>query len=233
MNGAHVHPLRGLLTGAFVAALLAGCATQPTEDRVPAQACVTELPGFAPYNGDDCRACENVHVAAPGEPRRCGLQGKRPGEAPDEDADRDGDGVADRRDACLATPEGRPVLANGCTRLELTGLRFPLDSAELTSAAREALAGPAEVLRRSPGVEIEIAGHTDDQGGADYNRRLSRARAAAVRDWLAGRGIAEDRLRISGYGASEPVAGNDTADGRARNRRVELRAVATDEGEEE
>jgi OOP family OmpA-OmpF porin len=74
----------------------------------------------------------------------------------------------------------------------------------------------------APEVRVEVAGHTDSTGSAATNVRLSEARAAAVRAYLARRGVAPDRMVARGYGSSRPVAPNATAAGRARNRRVEL-----------
>ena len=205
------------------ALLLAGCATRDTTEQEWPQACVTELPGLAAYSSADCRACENVHVAAPGEPRRCGRSGRRPGG--DDVTDTDGDGVVDRRDECADTPAGVEVLGNGCERIKLEGVSFALDSARLRSKARSALERQLEVLSRSPDVRVEVAGHTDDQGATEYNRQLSLRRAQSVRAFFVDHGIDADRLQVKGYGESQPVASNDSAEGRERNRRVELRVL--------
>ncbi|UCF21038.1 MAG: OmpA family protein [Gemmatimonadota bacterium] len=72
---------------------------------------------------------------------------------------------------------------------------------------------------------FEIGGYTDDTGPDDLNVRLSFARANAVKWYLVGRGVSPDRLAAWGYGPADPAAGNATAEGRARNRRVELRRL--------
>jgi outer membrane protein OmpA-like peptidoglycan-associated protein len=77
----------------------------------------------------------------------------------------------------------------------------------------------------NPDVRIEVAGHTDNTGSAAINQRLSQARAAAVRAYLARKGVAPVRMVARGYGPNDPVAPNTTAEGRARNRRVELRRI--------
>jgi outer membrane protein OmpA-like peptidoglycan-associated protein len=205
------------------AVLFAGCATNNTVGREWPQACVTELPGLAAYAQENCRACENVHFAAPGEPWRCGRSGRRPGG--EADTDTDNDGVVDRQDACPGTPAGVEVLGNGCERIELEGVTFPLDSARLRSDARDALERQLGVLTRSPDVRVEIAGHTDDQGASDYNRQLSLRRARAVRAFFVDQGIDSARLKVQGYGESQPIASNEDAAGRERNRRVELRVL--------
>jgi len=71
-------------------------------------------------------------------------------------------------------------------------------------------------------ISIEVAGHTDSTGTAEYNQRLSQARAETVLNFLASKGIARDRMSARGYGEEKPVASNDTSEGRAKNRRVEL-----------
>lgn len=107
---------------------------------------------------------------------------------------------------------------------------FEFDKANLKPAATETLAKVAEVLRSSGQAPATIAGHTDGKGTADYNQKLSERRAVAVKDWLVKTGkIAASRLTVKGLGMKEPIApnanpdGSDNADGRAKNRRVEIR----------
>jgi OOP family OmpA-OmpF porin len=80
-----------------------------------------------------------------------------------------------------------------------------------------------EILKRNPDLIIEIAGHTDSQGGDDYNQGLSERRAQAVLDYFVSHGVNPGNITVRGYGESEPVADNSTREGRAANRRVELR----------
>ena len=83
----------------------------------------------------------------------------------------------------------------------------------------------AETLLRNPGLIVEVGGHTDSQGNADYNRGLSERRAKTVRDYLIGRGVDADRLTWRGYGEEQAIADNATAEGRDQNRRVVLRIL--------
>jgi outer membrane protein OmpA-like peptidoglycan-associated protein len=77
-------------------------------------------------------------------------------------------------------------------------------------------------LKQKPDVKVEIEGHTDNVGNAAKNKSLSEARAKAVREVLVKKyGIAADRVTAKGYGMEKPVAGNDTPEGRAKNRRVD------------
>jgi len=78
------------------------------------------------------------------------------------------------------------------------------------------------LMRANPNMEVEIAGYSDAQGSDNYNRELSQKRANSVRDYIIGQGIPSARLVAIGYGEQNPIATNDTDDGRAKNRRVEF-----------
>ena len=102
------------------------------------------------------------------------------------------------------------------------GIHFDTGSAKLRPDSAPALAAILGLIKNHPGSRWIIAGHTDNQGGADSNQWLSTARAASVVTWLSARGVAMDQLVPQGFGASRPVADNATANGRALNRRVEI-----------
>lgn len=104
----------------------------------------------------------------------------------------------------------------------LEGVNFDFDRATLRPEAYAILDRAAETLRQWGDGKVEVAGHTDSIGTEAYNMGLSLRRAEAVTNYLITRGIAGDRLSIKGYGESRPVADNATADGRFKNRRVEL-----------
>jgi outer membrane protein OmpA-like peptidoglycan-associated protein len=99
---------------------------------------------------------------------------------------------------------------------------FAFGSAELRPEAEAPLTAVVDLVRQHPGAQVEVDGHTDSVGGAEYNRSLSQQRAAAVADWLAGHGVLRAQLHATGYGSTRPVAPNDTDENRQRNRRVEL-----------
>jgi len=87
----------------------------------------------------------------------------------------------------------------------------------------------AQVIRAHPELEkIYIEGHTDNRGGAEFNRNLSRRRAESVRNYFINRGVAPERLEARGYGPDRPIAPNTTAQGRAANRRVEFLTTLRD-----
>ncbi len=105
------------------------------------------------------------------------------------------------------------------------GVNFPSGSAALSQAGQQALQPFAEALKQAPTVEVEIQAHTDSQGSEESNDDLSRRRAETVRRYMVYRGVNPEQLRATGYGEARPVADNDTAEGRARNRRVEFRVL--------
>lgn len=105
----------------------------------------------------------------------------------------------------------------------LEGVNFEFDSSRLTVNAKRMLREVASRLRHHNHIEIEISGHTDSVGTAAYNNTLSQQRAEAVRNYLMELGIDGNRMVALGYGFSQPVASNDTEDGREQNRRIEMR----------
>lgn len=100
---------------------------------------------------------------------------------------------------------------------------FDTGLAQIKDESKVDLASIGELLKQNPALRLEIQGHTDNVGASDANRRLSEARAAAVKQYLASNlGVASDRLTTSGLGDTKPVADNATEQGKAQNRRVEL-----------
>jgi OOP family OmpA-OmpF porin len=107
-------------------------------------------------------------------------------------------------------------------KLILRGVNFKTASAELLEESYYVLEQVYNSLEAYPNIKVEIAGHTDDQGGAQYNLVLSYQRAKSVMDYLIMRGISPTRLIAKGYGKDKPMTSNSTAEGRALNRRVEV-----------
>jgi len=108
--------------------------------------------------------------------------------------------------------------------LALDPINFEVGSADLTAQSEEVLNSAADYLRSSR-TSIEIGGHTDDGGEEESNQTLSEARAQAVLDYLVANGVPADQLTSVGFGESQPLQDNGTAEGRAANRRIELNAV--------
>jgi len=105
---------------------------------------------------------------------------------------------------------------------EIAGVQFAIGAATLDAGAREALARFSGIVVTYPELRFKIEGHTDTTGSDATNRALSLARAITVRDYLISQGVAATTVEVEGLGPDRPVADNATADGRARNRRVEI-----------
>jgi len=118
-----------------------------------------------------------------------------------------------------APPPPPPVVKK---QIVLRAVNFDFDKATLRPDAMPVLDEAVRILKAEPNTSIVVVGHTDSIGTEQYNMKLSERRANTVRDYLVKHGIAASRITAEGMGESKPVASNDTADGRAQNRRVEL-----------
>jgi len=113
-----------------------------------------------------------------------------------------------------------PVSKN--TWFEFDRLNFQTNSAVIRSDSRDQLRNVAVILKAYPAAHVKIGGYTDNSGNAEANNQLSQARAESVRDELVKLGVDSSRVEAEGYGNEHPVADNNTAEGRARNRRVAI-----------
>ena len=125
-------------------------------------------------------------------------------------------------DAPAPEPEKVPV----GKVVTLQNIFFATGESEVLQQSYNELMKLKQLLENNPGMQIELRGHTDNQGTLEYNQKLSEARAKAVADYLVEKGIDRKRLSSIGYGKSQPIADNATAEGRQKNRRVEYRVVA-------
>jgi len=155
------------------------------------------------------------------------------------DPDNDQDGILDVNDACPDDPEtvngyededGCPdtvpeVIFKKEAPIVLEGVNFEFNSADLTAGAKEVLMKVVRTLKEYPDMTLLIKGHTDSKGSDAYNLKLSQRRAASVRQFLIENGIDSSRLEAIGYGETQPIASNDTSEGRAKNRRIEFYRV--------
>ena len=157
-----------------------------------------------------------------------------------QDGDEDGDGVFDRRDRCPDTPANTPVDHRGCPLpqypasvkpvevvqpevITLPGdVLFAFNKSDLTPSAQSQLDALMGKLQNADVVSIKVIGHTDSVGSDAYNQALSERRASSVAAYLLSQGLDPNKLTSEGKGKSQPVADNDTEEGRAKNRRVEL-----------
>lgn len=172
---------------------------------------------------------------------------------PQEPVDADRDGVIDAQDQCPDTPVGVKVDGKGCIlppcktpapgqtpdfsgcssgdSVVLRGVNFEFNRSVLTVNAQTILDDVATALVAQTTMHVEIGGHTDNKGTDSYNQQLSEARAQSVVAYLVGKGVAADRLSAVGYGESQPVADNNTDEGRELNRRVELKILGAVESQ--
>jgi OOP family OmpA-OmpF porin len=109
--------------------------------------------------------------------------------------------------------------------VRLNNVFFDFDKFDLRAESFLELDRVVELLKENPGIEIEMSAHTDSKGADDYNMTLSDNRAASVKQYIIGKGIAQVRIVSKGYGETKPVATNETDDGRQLNRRVEFRIL--------
>jgi outer membrane protein OmpA-like peptidoglycan-associated protein len=210
------------------------CPDSPPGALVDATGCTTDSDGDGVEDGHD--KCPNTPKGTPVNGDGCPIA-----------LDSDGDGVPDNVDKCPGTPKGVPADATGCMilfqreaappqpgapprpgappprpTLILRGVNFRTGSSVLTPDSYAVLNQVAASLLANRDIRIEIAGYTDNTGPIGVNLRLSQSRAAAVRAYLARKGVTPTRMLARGYGSRGPVASNTTTAGRAQNRRVEL-----------
>jgi len=218
------------------------CLNTPTGTRVDAAGCPmdTDLDGVA----DPSDRCPGTPAGARVDPANgCPTDADNDGVVDSQDRcpgtvggvvvgptgcppDADGDGVGDAQDTCPGTAAGATVDASGCPAagpVVLEGVAFLTGSSKLTLNSQGPLDRVVTALRERPQLRVVIEGHTDNVGNRDANLRLSKARADAVRAYFIAKGITADRMTAVGIGPDQPVAPNDTEEGRARNRRVQLR----------
>lgn len=136
--------------------------------------------------------------------------------------DQDKDGVKDGSDACAFTPANTVVDQTGCpviAKISLEGVNFGYNSSDLTQDSTSILDAAVEKLNNTA-VNFVIEGHTDSVASHAFNLDLSQKRAQSVLNYLQSAGVASERMTAIGYGETQPIASNQTDDGRAVNRRV-------------
>jgi outer membrane protein OmpA-like peptidoglycan-associated protein len=144
--------------------------------------------------------------------------------------DTDGDGITDNEDKCpkvkgIASNKGCPEVTEEVKQLftqALQGIQFESGKDIIKKSSYSILDQVVKVMNDNPEYKLKINGHTDSQGDDNMNMTLSDKRANAVKTYLVDKGIDSERLSAAGFGETLPVADNNTADGRAKNRRVEF-----------
>ncbi len=193
-----------------------------SEDKCP------DVKGFARYQG--CPIPDTDKDGVNDEEDKCptvpGLARLKGCPIPDTD----GDGVNDEEDKCIN--EKGPASNFGCPVIDekivarvtkaAQNVFFQTGSAKLLTKSNSKLNDVVTILNENPTYNVSIEGHTDNTGSADRNNELSNERAASVKAYLVSKGVSETRLKSAGFGQDKPVADNNTAAGRASNRRVEM-----------
>ena len=214
-----------------------------TVDQCPNDA--EDRDGFADQDG--CPEPDNDADGVPDLRDRCPLESEDRDGFDDldgcPDPDNDQDGIADGKDECPMEPEDRDRFQDedGCpepgpkqatvtvtdTRILISErIYFDFDRDTIRPVSMPLLDQVAAVIKTLPAKRrIRVEGYTDSKGDAEYNRDLSYRRARAVVEYLAARGVPRDRLEYEGYGPLRPVAGSDTPEGAALNRRVEFTII--------
>ena len=154
-------------------------------------------------------------IGCPKEPVATRLISKKSGSL-----DADSDGVLDPLDKCPQTPQTADVDEKGCWAT--LDILFDFDSTEIRPRYHSALEVIIAVIKKNPGIKIEIQGHTDNTGPESYNQMLSEKRALAVKEYIVNKGIESERLKAVGFGATQNVASNESDAGRALNRRIDF-----------
>lgn len=188
------------------------------DDKCPDVAGLVELQGCPDTDGDGVIDGED---RCPSEPGPVELKGC---------PDRDGDGIPDIDDVC---PDVAGIAANkGCPEVKveyietfrkaLTGITFQASSDKIKASSYKVLDEIAVIMNDNPHYKLYIAGYASSDGDDDMNLELSKKRAASVKKYIEGKGIDASRMRSDGFGEANPVADNNTLEGRKKNRRVEF-----------
>lgn len=135
--------------------------------------------------------------------------------------DGDKDGVVDALDKCPNTKAGNTVDVNGCSESVVLAITFENASAKIDVANSPQLKKYADFMKLNTEYDVTIIGHTDSRGSAAFNKTLSTKRAESVKNDLVSRGVEASRIQTLGKGEEQPIADNATAEGRAKNRRIE------------
>ncbi len=193
---------------------------------------------------DGCPEADNDNDGIPDALDKCPNKAEDKNGIDDEDGcpevDTDGDGFLGSRDKCPNEPETRNNYQDndGCpdeipSEVKkftgvVEGINFKTKSAVILKGSYVILDKAVKVLTSFPDVRLEISGHTDAKGKADFNRDLSQKRADAVKEYFVKKGIAATRLTSVGYGMDRPIADNKKEAGRSKNRRTEFALIADD-----
>jgi len=201
-----------------------GDGIQDSEDKCPTVAGVAKFNGCPDTDGDGIQdskdKCPDTPKGVKVDANGCPF-------------DTDGDGVADYMDKC---PDVAGIASNkGCPEVKaetkkvfaqaLTGIQFESGKDVIKKSSNAILDKVVSVMKANPSYNLDINGHTDNQGDDKVNQTLSDKRSEAVKAYLVNKGVSAERLTAKGFGETTPIADNSTAAGRAKNRRVEFKVT--------
>ena len=199
------------------------------EDKCPGQA------GTAKYNG--CPIPDTDGDGINDEEDKCPNQAGTAKYNGCPIPDTDGDGINDELDKCPdvagtaannGCPEEKPEVSDKISKVvssNAQNIYFTGTTTTLMTKSNASLNNIVKILNENPDLKVKIEGHTDNAGNDDANMTLSTNRAEAVKTYLVGKGISEDRITTEGFGETTPIADNNTAAGRTKNRRVEIKVM--------
>ena len=193
------------------------CPNTPKGEKVNESGC-PDSDGDGVYDNSD--KCPNTPKGAPVDADGC-------------PKDSDHDGVPDYKDECPNTPAGTQVDEVGCAKADTVTVslvlqgdtNFEFNKDQLLPNAYPVLNDLAETMKKDPDKRWQVVGHTDAIGSDSYNMDLSRRRAQSVVNYLVSQGVKSSQLEVVPMGESQPIATNDTQEGRAMNRRVDIKQI--------
>jgi len=211
---------------------------QPTEEKEEAPAAAVILDGDNDGVLDNADKCPTTPAGRTVDTQGCELDGDKDGvvnaldkcpttpagrtvDAQGCELDSDKDGVVDALDKCPNTKAGNTVDVNGCSESVVLAITFENASAKIDVANSPQLKKYADFMKLNTEYDVTIIGHTDSRGSAAFNKTLSTKRAVSVKNDLVSRGVEDSRIKTLGSGEEQPIADNATAEGRAKNRRIE------------
>jgi len=193
------------------------CPNTPRGVKVDASGCPIDSDGDGVPDSID--KCPNTPKGVKVDDKGCPL-------------DSDGDGVPDYLDQCPGTPKGEKVDEVGCwvckdiSRFDFDSLvNFDFDKSNIKPKYDSILDKVADCLKKQTSIKVQIIGHTDNIGTMAYNQTLSEKRASAVLNYFLKKGIAKERFSTMGYSYTKPITSDKTREGRARNRRIQLKLI--------
>jgi outer membrane protein OmpA-like peptidoglycan-associated protein/opacity protein-like surface antigen len=200
-----------------------GDGVRDSKDKCPntPMGCIVDEVGCE-IDSDGDGVCDGLD-RCPNTPRGCKV---------DDDGcpiDSDGDGVCDGLDKCPDTPEDMHVDMHGCPKLpdlaRIESILFRFDDSDVIPKPNPVLDEIVEIMMAYPDARIEIHGHTDSIGSEEYNMKLGKRRAEAVKAYMVDHGVAAGRMETESFGETKPIGPNDTKLGRRANRRVEFHLI--------